>query len=65
MLTDDQCNEFRRLSLNLKDMLRAIHNDGKRVALQEAIEKFEAWEPKMRGAVAVLLLMINELENTE
>ena len=36
MLTDDQCDEFLRLPLSFKDMVRAIYQAGRTDALEEA-----------------------------
>jgi len=33
MLTDDQCNEFRRLPLSFNDMVRAIYDAGRQQVL--------------------------------
>lgn len=38
MLTDEQCNEFRRLPVSFNDMVRAIHADGYAQALKDAAE---------------------------
>lgn len=36
MLTDEQCNEFRRLPLSFNDMVRAIHGAGRQQAFEDA-----------------------------
>lgn len=41
MLTDEQCNEFRRLPVSFNDMVRAIHADGYAQALKDAAEVCE------------------------
>lgn len=41
MLTDEQCNEFRRLPKSFNDMVRAIHDSGQKNALEDAANKFD------------------------
>lgn len=40
-LTDEQCDNMRRLPLSFNDMVRAIHNAGQVYALDEAAYHFE------------------------
>ena len=40
MLSDDKCDEFRRLPGTFNTMIRAVHDDGKKQALQAAISEF-------------------------
>ena len=43
MLTDEQCDEFRRLPLSFNDMVRAIYTAGQK---EGAKTKASAWEQK-------------------
>jgi len=35
MLTDDECNEFRRLNMSFNDMVRAIYDAGRQSAFRD------------------------------
>ncbi len=41
MLTDEECNEFRRLPMSFNDMVRAIFCAGGKHALVDAANKFD------------------------
>lgn len=42
MLTDEQCNEFRRLPGSFNDMVRAIHEAGRQQMKEEAARVVES-----------------------
>lgn len=53
MLTDEQCNEFRRLPGSFNDMVRAIHRDGMLKAAKLAENKFpinSGYHPELKRA---------------